>query len=184
MALLYLIFILLTVLILSTWLLLKIRHADIWFISYIKGLVYIKPNSDKVKHIYICLADHYEPYFGQATQDHARGLVDDWVKQYREISSKHSDSFGNPPQHSYFYPIEEYDAYVMDELSSICKEKLGDVDIHLHHDDDNEKNLTKTLNNFKKLLFDRHQLLRKDNNGNIVYGFIHITFIITFKKNK
>ena len=173
MALLYLIFILLTVLILSTWLLLKIRHADIWFISYIKGLVYIKPNSDKVKHIYICLADHYEPYFGQATQDHARGLVDDWVKQYREISSKHSDSFGNPPQHSYFYPIEEYDAYVMDELSSICKEKLGDVDIHLHHDDDNEKNLTKTLNNFKKLLFDRHQLLRKDNNGNIVYGFIH-----------
>ena len=170
---LYLILVILACFIFIIWALLKSRHADIWFVSYIKGLVFTKPKSDKVKHIYVCLADHYEPYFGQASQDHARGLVDDWVKHYREISSKHSDSFGNPPQHSYFYPIEEYDDYVMDELSSICKEKLGDVDIHLHHDNDNADNLTKTLSDFKKLLYDRHQLLRKDENGNIVYGFIH-----------
>ena len=50
---------------------------------------------------------------------------------------------------------------------------MGDVDIHLHHDDDTAENLEKTLTNFKELLYSKHKLLRKDDSGNIVYGFIH-----------
>jgi hypothetical protein len=153
-------------------LLLKSRNMHLWIVPYITRSLSNKP-SPKYQNVYVCLADHYEPYFGNADQEKARGLVDTWVKKYREIASQHTDSFGSHPKHSYFYPIEEYDEYVMSKLKDICDEGLGDVDIHLHHDNDNEANLTKTLIDFKELLFNKHGLLRKDENGEIVYGFIH-----------
>ena len=151
---------------------LKSRNMHIWISTYVKD--YFTSNKEvKQKHIYFCLADHYEPYFNQVDQKTARTLVDNWVKSYRAVASKHSDSDGNPPQHSYFYPIEEYDEYVLNQLKSICEEGLGDVDIHLHHDDDTAENLEKTMNDFKQMLFDKHGLLRKNDEGEIVYGFIH-----------
>jgi len=154
------------------WLLLKSRNMQIWITPYILNS-FKKKKAFKPQHIYVCVADHYEPYFGGADKKTAHKLVDTWVKKYRDVASRHTDSVGNHPKHSYFYPIEEYDKYVIDELKKICDEGLGDVDIHLHHDNDNEANLTKTLNDFKHLLFDKHNLLRKNEAGEIVYGFIH-----------
>ena len=145
---------------------------EIWIASYIRAN-FKKLKVPIRKHVYFCLADHYEPYFKNVEQSTARGLVDDWVKNYREVASNHCDSKGMPPKHSYFYPIEEYDEYILEQLANITKDGFGDVDIHLHHDDDTAENLEKTLNNFKSLLFDKHNLLRKDESGQIVYGFIH-----------
>jgi len=145
---------------------------QIWITPYILRSKTTSKNAE-IKSVYVCLADHYEPYFGNATQDQARGLVDNWVRQYRDIAGMHSDSNGRSPQHSYFYPIEEYDEYVINELAKLKREGLGDIDIHLHHDDDTAENLAKTLVDFKQLLFDKHGLLRKDDKGNVVYGFIH-----------
>ncbi len=158
--------------ILGLWLILKSRHMDIWILSYVKE-AFKRKETVAHKHIYFCLVDHYEPYFAGADQKTARKLVDDWVEGYRKVASKHSDSNGNPPQHSYFYPIEEYDEYVLDKLKVICDEGLGDVDIHLHHDDDTADNLKTTLIEFNQMLFDKHGLLRKNENGELVYGFIH-----------
>ena len=154
-------------------LLLKSRNMHLWILSYVKAAIRKPKSSVQRMHIYFCLADHYEPYFKQATQETARQLVKDWASNYREIACKHLDSDGRHPQHSYFYPIEEYDPVILDELRDICKQGYGDVDIHLHHDNDNEHNLRKTLSDFKELLHARHSLLRKDSQGNIVYGFIH-----------
>lgn len=168
---LYIILILFLVIIL-TYLILKSRNMQIWIIPYIFDKITKKAQPNH-KNIYFCIADHYEPYFANVNQHKARSLVDAWVNNYRERANKHSDSFGNHPKHSYFYPIEEYDEYILNELKLICSEGLGDVDIHLHHDNDNEENLTNTLNDFKALLFDKHGLLRKDSKGEIVYGFIH-----------
>jgi len=167
-----LILILLLIGVISVWAVLKTRNADIWVISYIKQM-FNKKNVPKSKHIYFCLVDHYEPYFGGAEEEYARSLVNKWVAEYRAVSSKHTDSYGKNPKHSYFYPIEEYDEVVINELYKICNEGLGDVDIHLHHDDDTAENLLKTLNDFKELLFNKHGLLRKDEHDEIVYGFIH-----------
>lgn len=155
------------------WLLLKMRNIDIWIISYLKQFT-LNNKSTTTKHIYFCLADHYEPYFGNASQDVARGRVEKWIDGYMKFSKLHTDSNGRHPQHTYFYPEEEYDEWVLEKLSNICHaEELGDVEIHLHHDNDTAENLEKTLNNFKKKLYEKHNLLRKDKNGNIVYGFIH-----------
>lgn len=155
------------------WVILKSRNMHIWIIPYLNKKLIRAKKTHSHTHVYFCLADHYEPYFGNASQAEARGLVDEWVVKYKEIALQHTDSDGKHPQHSYFYPIEEYDECIMDNLKEIVTEGFGDVDIHLHHDNDTAENLTKTLEDFKRLLNDKHSLLRKDERGNIVYGFIH-----------
>jgi len=155
---------------LAVWILLKSRNMNVWISSYIRQK---KLSSKDKRSVYVCLADHYEPYFGGVSQDQARELVNNWTVKYREVANRHSDSQGNPPQHTYFYPIEEYDEYVIDELKKLTQEGYGDVEIHLHHDDDTAENLEETLIDFKELLFEKHGLLRKDDSGNIAYGFIH-----------
>ncbi len=152
--------------------LLKSRNMHLWILSYMRQSL-TKTNLPKHQNVYFCLADHFEPYFGGVDQNSARELVDQWIKEYKKVAVKHTDSFGNYPKHSYFYPGEEYDDYIMDELKSICNDGLGDVEIHLHHDDDTAENLTNTLNDFKEILFNKHGLLRKNESGEIVYGFIH-----------
>ena len=152
--------------------LIRSRNMQFWIGTYFKNLFKSKVKLP-IKHVYFCLVDHYEPYYGNATEAEARKLVDDWVANYPEIAKKHCDSDGNPPQHSYFYPIEEYDHYILDQLARLCKAGYGDVDVHLHHDNDTEDNLRKVLNEFKHTLFNDHQLLRKNEQGEIVYGFIH-----------
>ncbi len=154
------------------WGILKSRHMDIWIASYIRTRK-LRQSNARHKHIYVCLADHYEPYFNNVTQEVARGLVDNWVEQYRKVASQFSDSNGRPPQHSYFYPEEEYDEYVLQQIQKICEDGFGDVDIHLHHDNDTAENLEKTLNGFKQLLNEKHNLLRRNEKGELIYGFIH-----------
>lgn len=59
-------------------------------------------------------------------------------------------------------------------LAGLCDAGYGDVDIHLHHDNDTPENLRHTLEEFRDTLFYRHNLLRRDEQtGEIVYGFIH-----------
>lgn len=166
-------FILLLVSIFSIWILLRARNMQYWIWSYVQQLFSKKEDITVTKNIYVSLVDHYEPYFDNVSQEQARHLVAEWIKKYKDVSSKHTDSNGNHPKHTYFYPEEEYDEWILNEISKICHDDLGDVEIHLHHDDDTAENLKKTLTSFKQLLFDKHNLLRKDENNNIVYGFIH-----------
>ena len=165
---------LLLTLVVLTWIVLKSRNMQLWIVSYIKNISTKKLHTpNDCKHIYVCLADHFEPYYGQASVTIARQKVDSWVENYVRVASQHTDSDGKHPQHSFFYPVEEYDDWILDKLSGVCKSGFGDVEIHLHHDNDTEENLEKTLLDFKQLLHSKHGLLRKNAAGEIVYGFIH-----------
>lgn len=159
--------------ILLLWLILKSRNLHIWILAYIRQKLFKRRFNRTHKHIYFCLADHHEPYLGQVSVEKAHARVKRWVTEYPKVAKKHSDSNGRYPQHSYFYPEEEYDEWVMEQIKSLCDAGLGDVDIHLHHDNDTAENLKKTLNDFKQLLHDKHGFLRKNAAGEIVYGFIH-----------
>ena len=155
------------------WLVLKSRNIHIWIGSFVANKLSRSASQGQHKHIYVCLADHYEPYLDQVDQQKAHQRVSRWVANYPKIAANHSDSNGRPPQHSYFYPEEEYDEWVMEQIKSLCDQDLGDLDIHLHHDNDNAENLEKTLNGFTTMLHEKHGFLRKNDQGQIVYGFIH-----------
>src|SRR5439155_815789 len=61
-----------------------------------------------------------------------------------------------------------------DALAGLCRAGYGEVEIHLHHDNDTAANLRRTLLNFKATLHEQHGLLGRDRRTNeVAYGFIH-----------
>jgi hypothetical protein len=131
------------------------------------------PPTDRPLHVLICVADHYEPMAGGAARALQEERVDRWVREYPRCVAGIEDSAGRPPRHTFFYPAEEYDPGHIEKIASLCRRRFGDVEVHLHHDNDTSDHLRETLETFKERLFHEHGLLEKDENGEITYGFVH-----------
>jgi hypothetical protein len=125
-------------------------------------------------HLLLCVADHYEPNLGGASDEVATRRVERWVTEYPRQFGDFRDSDGRPPRHSFFYPIETYHADHIDALSDLCRQGYGEVEIHLHHDNDTAENLRATLLEARDTFAERHgQLARDRRTGEVKYGFIH-----------
>ena len=155
------------------WAALRQKNADIWIGSYVRSALRRKPGK-RPADVYFCLADHFEPYWAGADRGKAHERVRIWCEEYPRMAEKHRDSDGRPPQHTYFYPEEEYDPELLDRVSELCRKGYGDVEVHLHHDNDTAEGLRGKLERFKKTLHERHGFLKKDPaTGRIEYAFIH-----------
>jgi hypothetical protein len=157
----------------AAWAGLRSRGMDRWIGSYARQAARRGPLEGPV-HLILAIADHYEPKIGQAPPGVARGRVERWVRDYPRQFGGFRDSDGRPPRHSFFYPVEEYEPEYLDALAGLCRDGYGEVEIHLHHDNDTAENLRQTLSSFRDLLVRRHGLLARDRrNGEPVYAFIH-----------
>ena len=153
---------------------LRARNLDIWFLSYVKFMMKkLFRKKPKITKVYFCIADHYEPYWGKAGKEEAIKRVKRWHNELIPLAKKHTDSDGNHPVYSFFYPAEEYDEEAMNMLEDIVHQGFGDMEIHLHHENDTAENLRKDLNDFVKLLDEKHKLLNRNSAGELVYAFIH-----------
>jgi hypothetical protein len=161
-----------------TWML---RHRGLhrWIVPYALSTRNRRPHTPgKPVHLLLAICDHYEPKRDGATQEKARQRVRQWVEEYPRLFCRFRDSDGKPPQHSFFYPADEYDPELVDLLCQLCRNqdgnRYGEVEVHLHHDNDTAENLRRTLLEFKKTLSERHRCLARDKEtGEVVYGFIH-----------
>lgn len=102
-----------------------------------------------------------------------RDRVDRWVHEYPRSVQGCRDSRGRAPQHTFFYPIECYQAQHVEKLAGLVRAGYGDVEVHLHHDDDTAEALRETLLSSTETLHDRHGLLYRDKSGTIRYAFVH-----------
>ena len=84
-----------------------------------------------------------------------------------------ADSLGRPPQHTFFFPLEEYRPRMLDRLAGLCHRGFGEVEVHLHHDRDTSEQSREKLEWFKQTLHHEHGLLHRDQQGQVRYGFIH-----------
>ena len=155
-----------------------LRNIHIWVLSYLKRLLLVrkweKENRDRPIHILFTICDHFEPYWNNVNDWVALNRVDTWITEYPKIASNHKDSLGRHPRYCFFYPIEEYHPDLMNRLAFICKRGFGEVEIHLHHDNDTGENLRHTILNYKAILFNVHGLLCKSKfSSEIKYGFVH-----------
>ena len=125
-------------------------------------------------HLLLCLCDHYEPGNGGADALKADGRVENWCREYPALLHSFRDADGRPPQHSFFYPIEMYRPTEVERIAELCREGFGELEVHLHHDNDTADNLRQTLLDWKQLLREKHGLLSTDKKtGEIRYAFIH-----------
>jgi hypothetical protein len=151
------------------------RGIHRWLVPYfLSGHRRRAPRPGQSVHLLLCIADHYEPKLGGASPAHARERVCRWVEEYPKQFGEFRDSDGRTPQHTFFYPVEEYETEYLDALAELSRRGFGEVEVHLHHDNDTADNLRKTLTDFKRLLADRHRLLARDpRTGEVKYAFIH-----------
>jgi len=84
-----------------------------------------------------------------------------------------ADSRGCPPQHTFFYPQDEYHPEYVQSLADLCRQGWGDLEIHLHHDQDTTDGLREKLLVFSEKLHKVHGMLRRDADGRLSYAFIH-----------
>ena len=132
------------------------------------------PRLDQRIDLILCVGDHWEPGHGHVTAQQADVRVDRWVNEYPRLFGDFRDSDGRPPRHTFFYPIEMYRPGEVDRIAQLCRAGFGEVEVHLHHDNDTADNLRKTLLDWKQLLSDRHGLLPRDKqSGEIRYAFVH-----------
>jgi hypothetical protein len=129
--------------------------------------------SDTPTDILFCIADHFEPAHGAPGLGVERARVRTWIEQLPKLAARFRDADGRPPRHTFFYPAEQYRPEHLEALGFLCEAGLGEVEIHLHHDDDTSEGLRATLREFARRLFVEHGLLTSGPTGLPAYGFIH-----------
>lgn len=151
------------------------RYVHIWIWHYLRRARQIKAarkNPTAPIDVMFCFVDHFEPYRGQAGTDVAMTRVDNWIERYTQLARGHRDADGRFPIHTYFYPEEEYQKDVLDKLARHCQEGFGEVEVHLHHDNDTADGLRTKLQNFANVLSQNHGLL-SNSHGGPKFAFIH-----------
>lgn len=130
---------------------------------------------DEPLHVFIAVCDHFEPDNAKPPRHQADARMARWMTDYPRLFDGFEDADGRPPQHSFFYPQDEYFVpEYLDQLRELRDAGFGDVEIHLHHNNDSPERLRDKLESFRDTLYHRHGLLRRDpDTGEIVYGFIH-----------
>jgi len=154
------------------WRLLRSRNLHLWLPGYLLRR-HPSPAEGPV-HVMFCFVDHFEPMWRGADLSVQRARVDRWCRDYRAMAGAHRDADGRPPQHSFFYPEEEYSPEHLDKLSALCADGFGEIEVHLHHDNDTEANFRESISRFCRILHQRHGALPRDpDDGQLKFGFIH-----------
>lgn len=150
------------------------KNLHVWIMSYIKQCLSKRPviRVSEPINVVFCFVDHFEPAWNRASYADEVRRVDKWVNEYPILAARHKDCNGRHPQHTFFYPEEQYRKEHLDKLSKLCKDGFGDVEIHLHHHDDTESALRAKIELFKGRLRE-HGLLSQQSDGTVTYGFIH-----------
>ncbi len=151
------------------------RNMDRWLIPYLLQTPRRRPPAPTEDvHVLICIADHYEPKFQNPTAEVARERVRRWHDEYPRKLGGYRDSDGRKPRHTFFYPAEEYEPEYLDALTELCALGHGEIEIHLHHDNDTATSLREKLVTFRDTLAHQHGLLaRHRETGEVAYAFIH-----------
>jgi hypothetical protein len=150
----------------------RAKNMMLWLPSYLKNGRSALPTGHK--HLMFCFVDHFEPRWGKADDTLALERVQRWVTKYPAMADQFRDADGVKPTHSFFYPEEEYEKRLFDPITELCAKGYGEVEIHLHHDNDTEAGLCEKINRFKATLHNDHRALPLDpKTGEPVFAFIH-----------
>jgi hypothetical protein len=148
------------------------KHVFDWLPGWLAAPRAAAPAAGPV-HVLFCFVDHYEPRWGNADPATETRRVKTWVERYPQLCAGLRDADGCAPKHSFFYPSEEYRPEHLDALVGLCREGYGEIEIHLHHDNDTEAGLRTNLADFLKILDERHGAVPRTADGRLHWAFVH-----------
>jgi hypothetical protein len=149
------------------------RHAEIWLAPYLRDRLRRRSRPTKPKRAWVLVADHYEPWGMGASVELALSRVGQWRDRWPRIADDAPrDSIGQRPQYTFFYPQEEYRQDIVNGIAEIVRLDVGDVEVHLHHDNEQRDTFIQKVTEYCHRLTNDHGLLRQ-RDGRTVFGFIH-----------
>ena len=150
------------------------KHMHLWLPAYVRGTWREPAPAGVTRHLLFCFVDHFEPRWRAPSYETECARVARWRQDYPKLCEGHLDADGRPPVHSFFYPEEEYRSEHLDALVELCRMGLGEIEVHLHHDNDTAEGLRRKLQSFTRTLADRHDALPRDPiSGQPQWTFIH-----------
>ena len=162
--------------VLSSWLT-KIRNKNLhnWLPNYAGQVAKrgVRRLPKGPKHLLFAICDHYEPLWGGV--DHQTGMarMKRWENEYPEMARQFVDSRGRNPRHSFFFPGEQYHPEYGDSLAKLVSAGFGEVELHLHHDDDTDEKLRRDIKRYTEELAEHGHLSRDPVTDRFRYAFIH-----------
>jgi hypothetical protein len=139
-------------------------------------------------HLIIALADHFEPSSmpgnnaGYAPRDTQQKRLENWCAEYPRNFGPFRDNDGHLFTHTYFYPAEQYERAMVQQLAALCQDGWGEIEIHLHHgmtQADTAENTRAQLVGFRDALAREHGCLSYENGDTIPkYVFVHGNFAL------
>jgi len=139
-------------------------------------------------HLVIAFADHFEPSivpedgFRRAPYAEQERRLDFWCREYPRVADGWRDSDGRPFVHTYFYPAEQYDYRLIQQLAEHCRAGWGEIEIQLHHGisapDTAESTRRQLLEVRDALAADHGCLSYFDGLGVPKYAFVHGNFAL------
>lgn len=153
---------------------LREKHLDKWLGGWARHLWRRArtPRVEGPRHLLFAFCDHYEPLWKDADDAHGRARVKAWSDHYPRLAADYRDSDGNMPRHSFFYPGEQYAPHYLESLADLARAKLGEVELHLHHDNDTAGKLRNDIDLYLNQ-YAKHGHLTRDKGGKLRYAFIH-----------
>lgn len=160
-----------------------LRALDKWLPGYLRSM-FRRKVSRGPRHLLLCIADHFEPFnrdilpdgsiTGGVSSAAAQNLTRAWCEKYQAELSGFKDADGYSPQHTFFYPWDEYDPACLDILGDFCRDGYGEVEVHLHHRNDSQSSLQNKLEQCRDCYSREHGLLgRMKNADSAGYAFVH-----------
>lgn len=146
-----------------------IKAMDRWLLPWLKDsfLRHRAPITD----VMLSVCDHFEP-FHHTDKAGAMRRMQEWHVRLPDILATGVDHDGQTPRHTFFYPVEQYDADVIHSLAELCTRSRNEVEIHLHHHNDTAANFCAAIE-LGKANLRSHGLLGSSPAGQAVFGFIH-----------
>ena len=148
-----------------------LRTGHLWLPGYLRARVR-RQSALLTTRIWVAFTDHFEPWWHRPDTATALQRVTRWAGQWPEVAARHTDSAGRPACYTFFYPEEQYHPAAIDILRGLRDRGIGDVEIHLHHDNDTPQGFCERMSIFLERLEGAHGLLRREN-GRVRFGFIH-----------
>src|SRR5215212_3244770 len=150
-------------------------YGEIWLPGYLRREAgrRFQPPVSGTRHLIFCFVDHYEPHVGRVDDATARRRLDAWLEQYPRIAARHGDAHGRPPTHSFFYPWDELEPSELRDLAAVCAAGWGELEIHLHHQDDTAETLRQKLRAAVARWQEAGALGRWPATERPAFGFIH-----------
>src|SRR5579863_8803691 len=138
------------------------RHAELWLAPYLRERMRRRRQQTRPKRAWIAVTDHYEPLGRRGSVEEALARVARWRDRWPRIADDAPrDASGQRPQYTCFYPQEEYRRELLDGIAEIARMGVGDVEVHLHHDNDQAECFVRKMTDFCRRLTDDHGLLRQ-----------------------